>query len=328
LEYIVNTNVAFPFPISGDVYYRRNSLSAERLERLEDELRTIVNVDAVPGLFYTANYNLRTTSFFIESGQDLKLNNYFYNNLNIAPGRWNSRLSIVNFSVGIGTNFEEYIGNLPEHYRKPVLVFGPLDRGYPSSVSNVNNYFAAAQFTPTAQIVIWGKRTLTKGGNTYYHIPHLTPITRDELKIEYERVRLGYFVASYERKNIQSYPVQTDQNLYLEWNKPWAAFLRTKVTTNYRTDEDDYAVGVLSSEELKGNLETLLRFGTKSYARFYLGGTKWTDQLNETDYAVVPGAGLNVNLFTFLYLQFDYESTHIIDGISTHTLSSRITGQF
>lgn len=327
-EYIVNTNVAFPFPISTDVYYRRNSMSAERLERLEDELRTMVNVDAVPGLFYTANYDLRTTSFFLASEQDLKLNNYFYNNLNIAPGRWYSRLSIVNFSVGAGINFEEYIGDLPRHYRKPVILLRPLDRGDPSSVSNSNNYFAAAQFTPTAQVVIWGKRTLTKGGNSYYSIPHLIPITRDELKVEYERVPLGYFVARYERKRIQSYPVQTDQQFYLEWNKPWAAFLRTKVTTNYRVDEDDYAVGALSSEELRGNLETLLRFGTKSYIRFYLGGTKWTDQRNVTDYAIVPGGGVNVNLFTFLYLQCDYETTHIIDGITTHTLTSRITGQF
>ncbi len=328
LEYIINTHVVFPFPVSGNIAVRRNNFSTEQRERLEDELRGIVNVDVVTGLFYTGNYNLRSTAYFIESSQDLKLTQYFYNNLNIAPGRWYPQLSIVNFSVGIGSNFEEYVGNLSTSYRKPVLILRPLESGTPSSVNDIHNYYAAMQFTPVSQIVIWGKRTLTKSGNSYYSVPYLTPITRDELKIEYERVHLGYLIASYERKNIQSYPIQTDQNLYLEWNKPWTAFLRTKVTTNYRIDEDDYAVGVLSSEELKGNLETVLRFGTKSYARFYVGGTKWTDQLNETDYAVVPGAGLNVNLITFLYVQFDYESTHIIDGITTHTLSSRITGQF
>jgi hypothetical protein len=328
LEYIINTNVVFPFPVSGNIAVRRNSFSTEQRERLEDELRGIVNIDVIPGLFYTGNYNLRSTSYFIESSQDLKLTQYFYNNLNIAPGRWYSQLSIVNFSAGISSNFEEYIGNLSTSYRKPVLVLYPLKSGTPSSVNDMRNYYAGMQLTPVSQIVVWGKRTLTKSGNSYYSVPRLIPITRDELRIEYERVHLGYFMASYERKNIQSYPIQTDQNLYFEWNKPWAAFLRTKVTTNYHIDEDDYAVGVLSTEELKGNLETLLRFGTKSYVRFYVGGTKWTDQLNETGYAVVPGAGLNINLFTFLYVQFDYESTHIIDGITTHTLLSRITGQF
>jgi hypothetical protein len=151
---------------------------------------------------------------------------------------------------------------------------------------------------------------------------------RDEIKIEYEPGDFGFFITSVDQRVTESYPKQTMRNVYNEWSKPWTAHIRTKVTANYRYDEDDYSIVRTHNTELKGGFETLFRFTPKSYVRLNMGGTRWRSELNEVEYYVVPGIGLNVNLFTFLYMQVDYESTVPLEGSVVHTVSSKITGQF
>ncbi len=329
LEYIINANFALPFPFSGDIYFRGNNSYYNNLkERYDDEIRGILNIDVIPGLYYSGNYNLRSTTYYIDMLQDLTLKNYFYNNLNIAPGRWYSQLSVVNFSFGVGRNFEEYIEELPANYKKKRIVINPTEDGSLSSISNVNNYYGSLQLSPFSDIVIWGKRTLSKSAISYYSLSELKPTVRDEIKVEFEPGNFGFFITSWDRRIAKSYPEHTVQNIYGEWSKPWSALLRTKLSSNYHFDEDNYLIARINNSELKGNLETLLRFSSKSYMRINIGGTRWRSTLNEISYSIIPGIGLNMNLFEFLYLQFDYESTIPFEGSSTHMISSKITGQF
>ena len=329
VEYIIGTNFSLPFPVCGDIYFRRNNLYTKSSKKMyEEEIRGILNIDVIPGLYYSGNYNLQATTFYVDVLQDLTLRNYFYNNLNVAPGRWYSHLSIINFTFGMGNNFGEYMGNLPAHYRRPFLIFNPLVDSSLSSISNVKNYYASLQFTPYSNILIWAKRTFSKSGFSYYSISKLKPILTDEIRIEFEPENLGFFITSWYRRIAESYPIKTDQNIYFEWSKPWSALLRTKLITNYRFDEKDYMVAKMLNSELKGNFETLFRFSSKSYIIVNIGGARLKNYLNEIDYSVIPGVGLNLNLFRFLYLQFDYESTFPLDGSAAHILSSKITGQF
>lgn len=329
MDYTVKSTLSLPFHVRGDISFRRNNLYADNSrEKNEEEIRGTVNVDVIPGLYYTGNYRLEATSFYYNAVQKLTLHNYFYNNLNIAPGRWHSRLSIVNFSFGFGKNFTQYIEDLSIDFQRPYVLFSPLEDGALSTTSNLNNYYATLQFTPAPNILIWGKHTLNRSGLAYYVIPDLKPLITDEIRIEFEPSNLGLFIASWEQTISKSYPRQIVQNIYVEWNRPWSSLLRTKFTTNYRLTEDDYNAVSTENSELKTNVETLLRLSSKSFLTLYLGGIIQTNYLGEIDYSSMPGAGMNLNLFTFLYIQFNYQSLIPISASATHTLSAKITGQF
>jgi hypothetical protein len=328
-EYILTANIALPFPLQGDVYFRHKDFYGRDLkEKKEQELRSALNMDIIPGVYYTGNYDLKTWTYFLDASQELALENYFYNNINIAPGRWIRSLSIINFSLGFGKSFNQYLRNLNRSYTRPYFIMDPLKDGTISSINNNNNYYLTLQLTPFAELLIWAKHTLTNSGLVYYSLPVLKPVVKDEARIEYEPGDLGLYVLAWDRRMAESYPEQTVQNIYFEWSKPWSRILRTKLTTNYRFNELEYTIARTEDAEMKTALETLVRLGSKSYFVVNLGASRRETVLGQINYSVIPGAGVNINLLKFLYLQLDYESNFMIDSTATHFLSTRITGQF
>lgn len=329
MEYTINTTLSLPFHVKGDISFRRsNSYSNNSKEKNEEEIRGILNVDVIPGLYYNGNYRLKATSFYYDTVQNLTLHNYFYSNLNIAPGRWHSPFSVINFSLGLGSNFKEYMRNLSANFQRPYVLFSLLEDGSLSSASNLNNYYATAQFTPSPNILVVGKRTISKSGVAYYVVPDLKAVVNDEISIEFEPGNLGLFSASWEQTISRGYPLQTVQDVYVEWSKPWSSVLRTKFTTSYSLSEDDYNTVTTKNSEIETNVETLLRFGSKSFITLNLGGAIQENYLGEIDYSTMPSASINLNFFTFLYIQFNYGSSIPVGGSATHVLSARITGQF
>ena len=328
-EYILTANFSLPFPLQGDLYFKHNAFyDLDVKEKNSQEIRATVNLDFIPGIYYTGNYDLKTWTYHLDGSKELALENYFYNNLNIAPGRWYALMSIINFSLGYGRNFGEYLRGLGELYEKPYFIIDPLEDGIISSINNLNNYYITIQFTPLARLLIWAKHSKTNSGLAYYDLPILKPIFKDEVRVEYEPGDIGLFITSWDRRHAAAYPVQTVQNIYFEWSKPWSQLLRTKLTTNYRLNELAYSIANTDNDELKANLETLLRLGSKFYFVVNLGGTRQKTVLGQIIYSVIPGASINLNLLKFLYLQFDYESNFMIDSTSNHLLSTKITGQF
>ena len=329
IDYTINTTFSLPFRVKGDIFFRRSNLYANSLrEKDEEEIRGTLNVDILPGFYYTGHYRLEATSFYYNAVQNLTLHNYFYNNLNIAPGRWYSPMSIVNVSFGLGNNFREYIRSLSANFQRPYVLFNPIDNGSLSTTSNLNNYYATLQFMPSPNVQIWGKHTLNKSGLAYYVIPDLKPTVTDEIRFEFEPRNLGLFTVSWEQTISQGYPTQTVQSVYFEWSKLWSSMLRTKFTTNYRLSEENYSTVSTENSEIETNVETLLRFGSKSFITLNLGSFIQKNYLGEIDYSSAPGAGMNVNFFTFLYIHFNYQSSIPAGGSATHILSAKITGKF
>jgi hypothetical protein len=75
-------------------------------------------------------------------------------------------------------------------------------------------------------------------------------------------------------------------------------------------------------------METLLRFGRRSYLNVSLAGRRQDRHIGGITNSLLPGCGIYLNLFEFLFMQFDYEANIIIDGATSHVLSSKITGSF
>jgi hypothetical protein len=344
LEYIAEATFALPFPVQGSVRFRNNGLSSDGAKsRGENELRGQLNVDVVPGLFYTGSYNLSTLDSRLSTlAHDLALESYFYNNLQVAPGRWWSRLSVVNFSVGTGSNFDEYVRNLAPDYTLPVLLFSPLtSRLSPLDVSSAHDLrtlYGTMQLQPVATLTLRAKRSLNRSGTAYYGLPELRLTTEDELRAEYEPGKLGLFTALWNLRSAAAYPNTTRHNVYFEWNMPWSQLLRTRLTSGYTTAEDRYSSDALAlSRQLKGNVQTQFNFSSRSYATIDLGASRQqSDSLfsnsqpatRNSSVSLLPAAGFNVNLLKFLYVQFSYQSNFVLSGTATHTLSTRITGQF
>lgn len=328
-DYAINTTFSLPFSVRGDISFRRSNLyNNNSREKHEDEIRGTLNADVVPGLYYIGNYRLEATSFYYDGAQNLILHNYLYNNLNIAPGRWYSPLSIINVSLGSGSNFREYIANLSADFQRPNVLFSPLEDGSPSTTNNLNNYYVTVQLTPSPNVLIWGKHTLNKSGLAYYVIPNLKPTITDEIRFEYESGNLGLFIASWEQTISQGYPVQTTQNVYVEWSKPWSSVVRTKFATDFRLSEDDYHTVSTENAEIEPNIETLLRLGSKSFIIVSLGSLIQKNYSGEIELSSMPSVGMNLNLLTFLYIQCNYESSIPVRGSPAHVLSAKITGKF
>ena len=339
LEYIAEATFALPFPVQGSVRFRNNGLSSDGAKtRREDELRGQFNVDAVPGFFYTGSYNLQSAASLLGTSQDLALESYFYNNLQVAPGRWWSRLSVVNFSVGTGSNFSEYARNLDNGFSPPLLMLQPLADVPISSADNLKSLYGTIQLQPVASLTLRAKRSLNRSGTAYYGLPELRLTTEDELKAEYEPGKLGLFTALWNLRAAATFPNTTRHNVYFEWNMPWSQLLRTRLTSGYTTDQDRYSSDALAfSRLLKGNVQTQFNFSSRSYATIDLGASRQqADSLfpnsshdtRHSSISLLPGAGFSLNLFRFLYLQLNYQSNFVLSGSATHTVSSRITGQF
>ncbi len=344
LEYIAEATFALPFPVQGSVRFRNNGLSSDGAKtRREDELRGQLNVDVVPGLFYTGSYNLSTLASRLSTlAQDLALESYFYNNLQVAPGRWWSRLSVVNFSVGTGSNFDEYCRNLDSAYTPPLFRVSPLDISNSSlvisSANDLRTLYGTVQVQPFSGLTLRARRTVSNSGTAYYGLPELKPSTEDELRAEYEPARLGMFTAFFNRRIAEGLPKTTRRNVYVEWNMPWSELLRTRLTTTYGFDEEYYgAATTLRPQSITPNVEALFRFNARSYATagFGVAGEQRTYSFSSSGWtpdpwkiSLRPAAGFNVNLLKFLYVQFNYQSNFVLSGTATHTFSTRITGQF
>lgn len=352
LEYIADASFSLPVPIRGSVRYRNNGLTSDgQKTRREDELRGQLNVDVVPGLFYTGAYNLQTEAGRLGTGQDLALQSYFYNHLQVAPGRWWTGLSIVNFSVGSGSNFDEYCRNLDSNYVPPLLLLRPLDDSAldVSSANDLRTLYGTVQLQPLAGLTLRAKRTVGRSGKAYYGLPELAPSTEDELKAEYEpdvilsaaknrRLQLGMFTVILNARVVSGLPRTTRRSLYTEWNMPWSELLRTRLTTTYGFDEEYYsAATTLRPRSLTPNLEARFRFSPRSYATAGFGlawdqrtfrstASGWTP--DPWQLSLRPAAGFNLNLFRFLYAQLNYSSALPLSGTATHSFSARITTQW
>lgn len=342
-EYIAEAAFALPFPVLGSARYRNSGRSTDDAQnRREDELRGQLNVDVVPGLFYTGSYHLLSEASPLGATQDLGLEGYFYNNLQVAPGRWWSKLSVVNFSIGTGSSFDEYVRNLDSAYVSPFLLLSPLftlpDQAAISSASDLRSVYGTVQLQPLTGLTLRARRTMGKNGTAYYGLPELKPSTEDELRAEYEPARLGMFTALINSRVVSGLPRITRRNVYVEWNMPWSEVLRSRLTSTYGFDEEDYgAARILYPQSLSPNAEVLFRFKARSYATAGFGvacerrtytaaGSDWVP--GPWLITLRPAAGFNLNLLRFLYAQFNYQSGLVLSGTSTHTLSGRLTTQF
>jgi hypothetical protein len=343
LEYIAEATFALPIPVQGSVRYRNNGLSgAGARARREDELRGQLNVDAVPGFFYTGSYYLQNEASPLGPGQDLSLESYLYNNLQVAPGRWWSALSVVNFSVGTGSNFDEYVRGLDPAYAPPFLLLSPLSSlpgsAAISSANDLRTLYGSVQVQPFSGLTLRVKRTAGSSGAAYYGLPEMKPSTEDELRAEYEPAGLGMFTALFNSRVASGLPRTTRRNVYFEWNMPWSELLRTRFTTTCGFDEELYGTALtLHPRSVTPNVEALFRFNSRSYATagfgvtceqrtFSAAGSGWVP--DPWKISLRPAAGFNVNLLKFLYVQLSYQSALVLSGTPTHTLSARLTTQF
>ncbi len=328
-EWLCDAIFSLPFPLYGDFYYRHNSRYMNDTKNRDDtELRTSINVDVIPGMYYHGHYKHELTSFRFERTEDLDLRLTFNNTLYIAPGRWYRRLSMVNLSCGLSHNLDEYLHDLPHDYRRPFLFFEPLNSSDLSSINRAQSYFVSGQLTPITELLIWAKHTNSRSAIAYYTMPEAEPTKRNELRIEYEPGNVGLFIASFDQKSIKNYPRQDLMNIYAEWSRPWSAFLRTKLTILYREDEKKYTSQSIESDEVRANIQTLLRFTPRSFVTLYCGGYQSQTTDAETDYALIPGISAHLNLLTFAYVQLDYESTLSTVNPAVHAVSARLTARF
>lgn len=328
LGYSVNTNLSLSFPVRVDIYANGADRYAEGTrEKDENEIRLALNIDVIPGLYYTGNYRQKRETFFLPSSKDISLRNYFYNDLNIAPGRWYSPLSIVNFTMGTGQNFEEYLGNAPLGRELPLFLFSPVE-GDITTLSDLRNAYAKIYFKPLSSLSLQLKRTVNRSGTARYDTPILHQGYADEIRAEYEQRLIGFVTVAFNRSENRFYPVQITTNTYLEWIRSWTARLRTKLTANYRADEDDYQTAQTEDSEAMVRMETLWRFGRRSYLNVSLGARRQDRYTTGITNSILPGCSIYLNMVEFLYMQFDYEANVPIHGQTNHSLSARITGAF
>jgi len=102
--------------------------------------------------------------------------------------------------------------------------------------------------------------------------------------------------------------------------------LRTKFAANHRADEDDYQTAQAKSTESTVRMETLWRFGQRSYVNVSLGARRQDRPATGISNSILPGCSVYLNMIEFLYMQFDYEANVLIHGETTHSLSAKITG--
>ena len=328
IEYILNTNIALRFPVRADLYLHGINLYVnDGREKDESEMRLALNVDVIPGLYYTGNYRQKRQTYYLPESKDVSIMNYFYNNLNVAPGRWYAPLSIINLSLGNGTNFDEYLDNLTLNRELPSIITKPLEESI-ETLTDLRTVYVKAYLTPFSDLNLQLKRAINKSGTARYDLPILRTSIIDEIRAEYEQAKIGYITAVLNRNEINLYPIQTTHNLYLEWAKPWSALLRTKLSSNIRRDSYDYETAETSDSETRVRLETLLRFGGRSYVNLSLAGSRQDRYIGGVTRSILPGCSINLNVFEFLFMQFDYEANVVIDASTTHLLSAKITGSF
>ncbi|UCG44379.1 MAG: hypothetical protein JSU73_07190 [candidate division WOR-3 bacterium] len=327
LEYVADLGFRLPFAVHGNVFVRSNSLDGAAAKG-EQETRARLNVDVVPGVYYAGTYDQDAVEYDLGPAKDLVLDQYFYNNLHFAPGRWWSSFSVINLSFGLGSSFSQYSTGLPVGFRRPALVFEPVRSGDISSITKSDNWSGTVQLLPLTELLVWFRHSETRGGTGRFGIPEPRLTRQDKVNVEFEPGQAGRFAGIWEMRNTHNYPAEASQNWFLEWTMPWTDVVRTKLTTSYWLKDNDYVVAQTRDQEVKANAEALFRLGSKSFITFHAGGNRKQDWEQGVSYEVVPGAGFNLNLLGFLYLQADFESVFLLGGSPTHQASSRITAQF
>jgi hypothetical protein len=327
VEFGADANFSLGGAANADLSYRHGSLDAAGASSREgEEVRARLNLDVVPGLYYAGSYDLEA-GLYGGDAPELDWSAAQLNNLHIAPGRWVSALSIVNLSVGAGTSFNEYLRGLDPGFERPWLAIRPLDAGQPASVSANENLQGTLQLTPVTGLSVWARRQYNRSATGYYSIPDLRLVVEDKVKVDWEPGRAGLFTSTWERREAEAYPQVTTNNVYFEWNRPWTDRVRSKLTANWRDEADRYIRAEQQSDEVKAAAEGQYRVGDKSYLRARVGGSRSADSEGAV-FTATPGAGVNLNLWRFLYLQFDYDATLPSGAAASHLLSLRITGQF
>jgi hypothetical protein len=327
-EYVLNANIALRIPVRTDIYLHGvNTQRNNDREKEETEIRLGLNVDAVPGLYYTGNYRQKRYTYHLPESRDLSINHYLYNDLNIAPGRWYAPLSIINFSFGSGRNFDEYLDDVSDERELPYFLLKPVEDDI-ATITDLRTIYAKFYLTPLSNLSIQFKRAVNRSSSGRFALAVSRPNYTDEIRAEYEQADIGFVSAVYDRSENRLYPILVTRNIYLEWTKPWTPMLRTKLSGNLRADINEYTTAMTEDTEANIRLETLLRFGTKSYFSFSLGGRRQDRYLSGITNTMSPGCSINLNLFEFLFMQFDYEANIILDASTTHLLSARITGSF
>ncbi|MEO0185954.1 MAG: hypothetical protein ABIL20_09175, partial [candidate division WOR-3 bacterium] len=327
-EYYLTMNLSMAFPISLNWNFRNSKFyQFDEKANDESELRFTANVDVIPGLYYISNYEGNILEYSSVHAQDLSLKGYFYNGINIAPGRWYHRMSLINLGFGASRSFNEYLSNMPEDFAVPPVLIKPVLSNRISSLNNSNNYFVTLQITPLSDLFIWLKESISETGFSYYYFCELTPAYTDEVRVEYDLKNVGLFNTNYTRRRQYAYPQKTDHNLYIVWTKSLSTSLRAKLYTDFQNNIENY--GLVRSEQSNVKLasEVLFQFKGKSFLFVSLAGAKAVSSLKPVEYSVIPGVGLNVNLIQFLYLQFDYQS-EIFYSHTNHNLSAKVIGQF
>jgi hypothetical protein len=327
--YLVNTNFSLPVPVRVDGYYRSDNIDRfDEWDQKDQEMHGLVNFDLVPGLYCLTNYNRKTRGYSRTGDQELSLASVFYNSVSIAPGKWYLPLSLVNFSIGAGLNCDEYLEDLAADYRPPVFIFGPIGASNISHVNSTNTYNGAVQISPNAALKLWLRHTLTQSGLAYYGRPDPMFYRLDEAKIEFEPRDLGYFLLYVYRRIEPGLPAETADNLYGEWDRSWNLVLRTKLVANHGVRRNDYLPAVTEELESKVVGETIFRFGGASLLSLKFGGRRQQGVDGLADYAMLPGAGLNLNLWAFLYVQFNWDAAFAWRGAASQAGTLKITGQF
>jgi hypothetical protein len=332
-EYIVEAGLSLPVPIQANAWIRSNDLSTRgERSRAEDEVRLRLGVDAVPGLFFTSSYNQQGVGAYADSAQDVSLTGFFQNDLRVAPGAWYSKLSLLNFSLGTSRNYDEYLPGLGTGFRRPALLIAPLDRTDIARAGDLSSLYGEVALNPLSNLLLKYRRSLIRSGQTEYALPELRRTAGDEARVEYQPSGWGSITALYTRRLAELYPTDDQHNIYLEWTKPWSTPLQTRLTAGWNDKAQDYSTGTADRTELRAGFQTLFRFDTRSYATLDIGASRNTSQSSisnlESGISLLPGAGLNLNLFRFLYIQLNYNSTIPLSGIASHSITARFTGQF
>lgn len=327
-DYTITANAALRLPVSIDLYTHgiRRRDDDDR-EKNEDEIRLALNVDAVPGLNYTGNYQHKQETFFLDRSKDMSVRTYLLNSLNIAPGRWYAPLSVVNLSIGRSRNFDEYLDDLARDDALPFFVLNPVEDNV-ATLTDLHSTQARIFLLPVAGLSLQFKHSVNNRGSGRFAAPVLRTTRADEIRAEYEPARIGLLTAVFSRTESRLYPVQTTAITYLEWARPWSAALRTKLSGNLRVDRNDYATAQTEDSEASIRAETLLRFGRRSYVNVGLAARRQERFTSGISNALIPGCTVYLNVLEFLYLQVDYEANILIRASTTHLLSAKITGSF
>ncbi len=294
--------------------------------RTEKEWRGAVTFDAVPGVSYRINYHQHRRELYYYSSQDLLLSNNLFNNLTIAPGVWVPALTAVNFLLGGGIFFDQYLEEAGQ-CKPPAFLIRPVRVGIISRVNQTNSYFGALHLNPRADCAVWLRRTVNAAGFSYYEPTNLPLVYLDELQLELEPSALGLWRIYTAHQAEPGLPRKNTWTVFGEWNRPWSAWLRTIWSVSRRAQQRDFGAVQSGDEEIKSILKAIVYVRKNSYVTGTAGARRQVNPDHTTAHAFLPGAGLNLNLWQFLYLQFDYEGEMIIDQPATHRLNLKISGQ-